>query len=178
MVSFWAGGNFCAEFFLKFLLYLNIHFEWFFVKSYCSPRWKIFLILYWMVTSYLDDLNFAWCVYFEKNRESILQKSFDLEEWVILVKQIISVTLYMLINLWNIWTHFQKIKFNVAGTYSFSAVFAYVCNLLQITHLQRCFWYAFCFWKLSDWFPFKQVFGIKYVRIVTSTLEFYFGFIY
>lgn len=131
MVSFWAGRNVCAEFFLKFLLYLNIHFEWLFVKSYCSPRWKIFLILYWMVTSYLDDLNFAWCVYFEKNRESILQKSFDLEEWVILVKQIISVTLYMLINLWNIWTHFQKIKFNVAGTYSFSAVFAYVYNLLQ-----------------------------------------------
>lgn len=131
MVSFWAGRNFCAEFFFKFLLYLNIHFEWLFVKSYCSPRWKIFLILYWMVTSYLDDLNFAWCVYFEKSRESILQKSFDLEEWVILVKQIISVTLYMLINLWNIWTHFQKIKFNVAGTYSFSAVFSYVCNLLQ-----------------------------------------------
>ena len=93
--------------------------------------------------------------------------------WVIWIIRILSVTSYFLLNLCYHSYTFSKNKVCccrglqllccLCGCISFFRKFAG-----QIAQLHRCFWYALCFWKLSDCFLFKRRVGLKYDKKVPT----------
>lgn len=86
------------------------------------------------IPSHLNDLNLVWGTSFEETAKSIqLNLLYEFVTWVM---RIISITLYLLINLQKTLlktfaTVSKKIKFDVAETYGFHVVFANVDHILE-----------------------------------------------
>ena len=89
--------------------------KWLTVESCPTACWIAFSMLYQLVysiLSYLNGLILEWSGHFEETKKVFGSSLLDLDDRVTWVIPIISVSLYLSINLWNIHTRFWKWKWS------------------------------------------------------------------
>ena len=86
----------------------------------------------------------TWSAYFEEITNAFSGSFLDLDDQVICVIRIISFTLCLSINLWNIRTRGWKVNLDDAKTYGFYAVNAHECHLGVKIRTFRCV-FEICF---------------------------------